>query len=117
MGFYVWSLFCNTVLSVLSSFAIILLRKKEAGYFTFIVLLLSRDYKCSVFLPLGDVGCSVACDGIYMSYSFSFRLKLSVLIMQIIELLNTEQDQRQTKEQTQIQESNKSIANNSFSLP
>ena len=101
--FYVLSLFCNTVLSVLSSFAIISLRKKEAGYFKFIVFLLSRDKHYSVPLPRGDVGRSVACNyGIYRSHSFAFRLELSVLIMQIIELLNTKQDQRQAKAKTQI---------------
>ena len=50
-GFCIWSLFCNTILSVLSSFAIILMIKEErACCFTF-VLLMSCDCWCSVTLP------------------------------------------------------------------
>ena len=58
-GFFgcVWSLFCNTVLSVPSSFEIILLRKR-AGCFTLIVLLLSCGcyWHVSLFLVVPWVG-------------------------------------------------------------
>ena len=65
MGFCVWSLFCYAVLSVLSSFAIILRSKRErerAGCFTFIVVLMSCDCYCSVGLPHGAVEWAAACD-------------------------------------------------------
>ena len=66
--FCVVSLLCNVVHSALSSFAIILLRKREP-----VAYLLYFDYLCSVFLNRGMINCSLVCDcGISMSYSFYF---------------------------------------------
>ena len=55
----VFVLVCITY--VLSSFAIILTRKR-AGCFAFIVFQMSCYCKCSVALPHGAVGWSVVCD-------------------------------------------------------
>ena len=52
-GLCVWSLFCYTLLSVLSSYAIIL--TMVTGCFTLIVVLMSCDFWCSVALPRGAV--------------------------------------------------------------
>ena len=53
-------LFCDTALSVLFSFAIISLRKREgAGCLTLIVLLLVSGCSCCVYLPRGAMLCSV----------------------------------------------------------
>ena len=69
-GFCVWFLFCYAVLSVLSSFAIILMREERADWFTLIVFLMSCDCLCSVALPRGDIKLSAVCDcGISWSYS------------------------------------------------
>ena len=57
LPFCVLSLFCYTFLSVLSSFAVILTRKREL-----IVFLMPCDCWCSVGLPHGAVGWSTVCD-------------------------------------------------------
>ena len=66
-------MFCNVVLSVLSSFAIISMRK-SADCFNYIV----SGFQCSVSLPPGAMGWSVVYDfGISWSYLF-FHTKSSV---------------------------------------
>ena len=50
-GFCVWSLFCYALHSVLSSFAIILMRKGELVAIALIVFLVSCDGLCSVAFP------------------------------------------------------------------
>ena len=63
---------CNAVLTALSSFAIILPKKKELVIL--LCALLSCYYYCSVFLPNSGVGWPVVCDcGISRSYSLAFR--------------------------------------------
>ena len=65
MLFNFWSLFCNAVLSILSSFTIILLRKR---YLDVLLKLFSCSYGCSVCLPRGAVGWYMVSDcGIYQS--------------------------------------------------
>ena len=60
---YICALYGCTGLSVLSSFATILLREKErAGCFTFIVLSMSRDCYCSESRTHGVVVWSAVCD-------------------------------------------------------
>ena len=67
MGVYNCSMFCCTLLNVLSSIAIIL-NGKRAGCFAWFVFLVSRD--CCVALPRGAMGLSAVCDcGISWSYS------------------------------------------------
>ena len=67
----VCSLFCYTVLSINSSFALIPLGNRELIAFILIVFLLSCDCKCSVSLPHGVVGLSAVCDcGIFWTLSF-----------------------------------------------
>ena len=56
------SLFGCAILCVLSSFAIILKRKRELVALLFIVLRMSCYCKCSVTLPNGAMGLSVLCD-------------------------------------------------------
>ena len=55
-------MFCSALLYVNSSFAIILMGKRElaAGCFTLFVLLVSRD--CCVALPHDATGLSAVCD-------------------------------------------------------
>ena len=61
MGFCNCSMFCCTLLYVPSSFAIILMWKRErAGCFAQFVFLVSRD--CCVALPRGAKGLSAVCD-------------------------------------------------------
>ena len=63
VGVLCLSLFWYVLLCVLSSFAIILKRKRvRAGYFAFIVLRMSCYCKCSVALPHGAMGWSAVCD-------------------------------------------------------
>ena len=50
-GLCVWSLFCYTLLSVLSSYTIIF--TMVTGCFTLIVVLMSCDFLCSVALSCG----------------------------------------------------------------
>ena len=81
-GVYFWSLFCNAVLNVRSSFVIISLRKR-VSCFTLIVSLVRRGWQCSVSLPYGAMSWSVVCDcGISMSYllAFSSESRLYVLL-------------------------------------
>ena len=62
---FVPCLLCNTLcpFPVLSSFAIILTRKRESDCcFTSIVFLMSCDCLCPVALPHGAVGWSAVCD-------------------------------------------------------
>ena len=49
VGFCVWSLFCNAVLNVLSSFFTV---EERAGYFTLIVFLLSCSGTCKYVMCL-----------------------------------------------------------------
>ena len=56
LGFCVGSLFCNAVHNVLSSFAIILLRKRSSWFFYLNCFL---GFLCSVSLPCGTVDWSV----------------------------------------------------------
>ena len=69
--FCVCSLFCYTVLSINSSFALIPLGKRErADCFILIVILLSCDCECSVSLPHGVVDWSAENDcGIFWTLS------------------------------------------------
>ena len=61
MGFCVCSMFCCTLLCVLSSFTIIFMGKRE------LVALLCLSSWCLVALPRGAVGWSAVCDcGIFM---------------------------------------------------
>ena len=53
-------LFCNAVISVLSSFAITWLGKRELV--AVMAFLLSCDCECSLSLPRGAIGWSVVCD-------------------------------------------------------
>ena len=63
VGALCWSLFWYALLCVVSSFAIILSRKREkAGCFAFIVSRMSCYCKCLVALPHGVVGWSAVCD-------------------------------------------------------
>ena len=55
------SLFRYALLYVLFSFAIIL-KRKRAGCFAFIVLRMPCYCKCSLALPRDDVGWSAVCD-------------------------------------------------------
>ena len=55
------SLFCNVLLCVHSSFAIILKRKKS-WLLAIFVLKMYCYYKCYVALPLGAAGWSAVCD-------------------------------------------------------
>ena len=60
VGFCVWSLFCNAVISVLSCYSIILMRKSELiSYFVFFLLCF-----CLWLVPLPHItiGWSVVCD-------------------------------------------------------
>ena len=50
-------MFCRSIPSVFSSFAIILKGKRELGFF-----LVYCDCYCSVAFPYGAVGWSVVCD-------------------------------------------------------
>ena len=69
-GFCVYSMFCCTLLCVLSSFAIILMGKR-GGCFTLFVFLV--PCVCYVALPYGARGRSAVCDcGISLSYSLAF---------------------------------------------
>ena len=61
MGILHLSVFSCALLCVLSSFAIIL-KRKRACCFAFIVLRVSCYCKCSVNLPHGAVGWSVVCE-------------------------------------------------------
>ena len=72
MGFCNCSMFCCTLLCVHSSFAIILMGKRElACWFAFFVFLVSRD--CCVFLPHDATGLSAVYDcGISWSHSLLF---------------------------------------------
>ena len=54
------SMFCCTLLYVSSSFAIILMGKRELVVFAWFVFLVSRD--CCVALPRGAMGLSAVCD-------------------------------------------------------
>ena len=64
------SLFGGVVLSVVSSFAITLLRKGRADCFTSIVILLSFGCLCFVSLPNSTLSWSMVCDcGISWAYS------------------------------------------------
>ena len=56
VGFCVCSMFCCTLLCVLSSFAIILTGKRE------LIALLCLSFWCLVVLPHGAVGWSAVCD-------------------------------------------------------
>ena len=60
VGVLCLSLFCYALLCVLSSFAIILKRKRESWLLCFIVLGMYSYCKCSVTIPHGAVGWSVA---------------------------------------------------------
>ena len=60
MGVLCKSLFWYTLLYVLSSFAIILTRKKELV--AFVVFQMSCYCKCSMALPHGAMGLSAVCD-------------------------------------------------------
>ena len=62
MGVLCLSLLWCALLYVLSSFAIILNRKKRAGLFAYIVFRISFHCKCYVALPHGAVGCSAEGD-------------------------------------------------------
>ena len=63
MGVLCLSLSCCALLCVLSSFTVILKRKRgRAGCLAFIVLRMSCKCKCSVTLPHGAVGWSALCD-------------------------------------------------------
>ena len=63
VGVLCLSLFCCILLCFLSSFAIILKRKREkAGFFACIALWMSCYCKCSVTLPHSAVGWSAVCD-------------------------------------------------------
>ena len=55
------SLFCNALLCVLSSFAVIL-KRKRVGCFASIVLRMCCYCKCCVALPHGAVSWSAVCD-------------------------------------------------------
>ena len=57
VGVLCWSLFWYALFYVLSSFAIILMRKREL-----VALLLLSCCKCSVALPRGAMGWSAVCD-------------------------------------------------------
>ena len=58
MGFCSWSMFCCALLCVHSSFAIILMGKKElVALFVFLV-----SHDCCVGLPHGAMGLSAVCD-------------------------------------------------------
>ena len=74
VGVLCWSLFWYALLHALSSFAIILTRKKELVVFACIVFWMSCYCKCSVALPQGAVFFSAVFDcGISRSYSFTFK--------------------------------------------
>ena len=76
VGVLCLSLFCFVLLCVLSSFAIILKRKRELVALLFIVLRMSCYCECYVTLPHGTVGWSAVCDcGISWSYSLTFWFK------------------------------------------
>ena len=67
------SLLCCALLCVLSSFAIILKRKRVLVAFAFIVLQMSFYCKCSVTLPQGAMGWFMVCDcGIFDHTHFLF---------------------------------------------
>ena len=74
MGVLCWYLFWYASLYVLSSFAIILTRKRELVALLF-VFWMPCYCKCPVALPQGAVGWSAVCDcGISWSYSLTFWL-------------------------------------------
>ena len=81
MGFFcVWSLFCYAVLNVLSSFEIVLLRKREP------IGLHKLSCRCLVALPHGAVGWSAVhrCDcGISWPHSFTYLLTENTIMMLI----------------------------------
>ena len=62
VGVLCLSLFCCASLCVLSSFAIILKKKRGLVAFALIVLRMSCYCKCSVTLPHGTVDWSAVCD-------------------------------------------------------
>ena len=63
VGVLCWSLFWYVYFCVLSSFEIMLMRKRErAGCLAFIVFKMSCYCKCPVALPHGAVGWSAVCD-------------------------------------------------------
>ena len=62
-------MFCYAILCVISSFAINIAEEEKAGYFTFIVFLMSCDCCCSLPLLYAAVGLSAVYDcGISWSY-------------------------------------------------
>ena len=63
VGFCVCSMFCCTLLCILSSFAVIMHDGEErAGWFILSVFLMSCYCYCSVALPHGAMGWSAVCD-------------------------------------------------------
>ena len=74
LGFCIKSLLSYAVLSVLSSVAIIFMEKRErAGWFTFIVFMLSGVCLCFVDHPYGVVGWSAVCDFVIsLSYLLTY---------------------------------------------
>ena len=69
LGVLCWSLFWCALLCVISSFAIILMRKRELVAKFFFVFRMSCYCKCSVALPDGAVGRSAVCEcGFFWSY-------------------------------------------------
>ena len=72
------SMFCCTLLYVQSSFAIILMGKRE------LVALLSLSSWCCVALPHGAMGLSAVCDcGISCSYSLTIFANVSCSDMMV----------------------------------
>ena len=73
MGFCNCSMFCYAFLSFHSSFAMILMGKRELESWLLFVFLAYRD--CCVAFPHGATGLSAVCDcGIYRPYSLIILL-------------------------------------------
>ena len=62
VGVLCLSSFCHASLCVISSFAIILKRKRELVALFFFIIRVSCYYKCSVTLPHGADGLCAVCD-------------------------------------------------------
>ena len=75
MGVCNCSMFCRTLLYVLSSFAIILIREERAGCFASLVFLVSCG--CCVVLLRDVMGLSAVCDEVFPDHTYLLFLLIT----------------------------------------